>query len=243
MAFSSINRQFPTVADFTAYLGTLTAPDWAKGSVVHNTYIPNESRWMGYASMVSIQRTYTAKGWTSGPHVFLALGCPRKADEGIWVMTPPTRPGTHAGACNSSRFGIELVGDFNSKAPSLPQQKLLMDTLVALHSWAGLEAHVLAHRDCMAGRTCPGDAFYALMPQIRAELTRRLNGAGWYIARHTQAVFEAPHPASPVALGDTARIVEGERIEIDEVRPDGWAHLAKATGFVPSSVLTKVTTP
>lgn len=188
--------------------------------------------------MASMQKTYEARGWTSGPHCYLALGCPRETDSGIWVMTPPTSPGTHAGDCNDHRFGIEVVGDFQSKAPSLPQQLLLIDTLVALHRWAGLGAVLNAHRDCMQ-RTCPGDAFYALLPSLRLRLAERLNQAGIYVVRHTQAIFESPSPAGKVALNDTARAPEGSRVDIDEVK-NGWCHLRSGLGFLPLGVLTRM---
>jgi N-acetyl-anhydromuramyl-L-alanine amidase AmpD len=60
-----------------------------------------------------------------------------------------------------------------------------------------------------------------------------------YVVRHTQAIFEAPRPDGQVALNDTARIIEGSVIDIDEVKA-GWAHLASGLGFVPVGVLSKV---
>ena len=241
MAFNSINRQFRTVADFAAWLATLSPPTWGViGSTYHNTYRPTEAQWRGKASMDSMQADYVAKGWTSAPHCYLALGSPNPDDDGIWVMTPPTSPGTHAGACNAIRFGIEVVGDFQSKAPSAAQQQLLIDTLAALHRWAKIGPDLNAHRDCMADRTCPGDAFYALKPSLQQRLAAALNGAGIYRVRHTQAIFEAPAPNAHVALGDTAELLAGVTVDIDEVAHGGWAHMRNHTGFVPVGVLTRV---
>ena len=240
MAFSSINRQFRTIADFTAYLATLPSPTWPKGSCYHNTYRPTEGQWAGALSMRLMQATYVAKGWTSGPHCYLALGSPNPANDGVWVMTEPIHPGTHAGVCNATRFGIEMVGDFATRAPSLPQQQLLIDVVTALHLWAGIGPDLNAHRDCMADRSCPGDAFYALKSQLQQRLAARLVGAGRYVARHTQAVFEAPVPDAKVALNDTAVLIEGQTIDIDEVAHGGWAHLSSGLGFVPVGVLTKL---
>lgn len=239
MAFSAINRQFATPAMFAGYLASLPRPSWPVGSVLHNTYRPNEAQWVGIISMKSMQATYEAKGWDSGPHCYLALGSPNPKNDGIWVMTPPSQPGTHAGACNSSFFGIETVGDFNAKPPSLPQQQLIIDTLTLLHRWSGLSANIKGHRDCMPGRTCPGDAFYAMLPSLRLRLAERLAYAGRYIARHTQAIFEAPAPDAKVALNDTAQVIEGQAIDIDEVK-NGWAHIASGVGFVPVGILTKL---
>jgi len=178
MAFNADIRQFRTPADLSAYLSTLPSPDWPGanpiGSTYHNTYVPTEAQWHGQASMESMRAHYISLGWTSAPHFFLALHSPESANNGIWMMTPPTAPGTHAGACNSTRFGIEVVGDFGTKAPSAAQQQLLVDTVAALHIWAKLGAVLNAHRDCMAGRTCPGDAFYSLKAELIARLAVQL---------------------------------------------------------------------
>lgn len=178
MAYSSINWQF-SLDSFTAYLATLPRPSWARASCYHNTYIPTEAQWCGKASMDSMQATYVAKGWTTGPHIFIVLHSPTPANDGIWVMTPPHIPGTHAADCNRDHFGIEVVGDFQSRAPSAAQQGPLVGVLTALHRWAGIGATLDAHRDCMAGRTCPGDAFYALKPELQAQLASALAVDPW----------------------------------------------------------------
>lgn len=170
MSFNSDIRQFTTPAAFAAYLTTLPKPAWRpKGSTYHNTYRPTEAQWRGKASMLSMQAGYKAKGWTAGPHVFLALGSPNPAHNGIWQMTMPTEPGVHGVTCNSTHFGIEVVGDFQDKPPSAAQQQLLLDVVAALHRWAGIGPVLNAHRDCVV-RTCPGDAFYALKPSLSARL-------------------------------------------------------------------------
>lgn len=178
-----------------------------------------------------MQATYISKGWTSGPHCYLALHSPNPADNGVWVMTPPTSPGTHAGACNNTRFGIEVVGDFQGSAPSPEQQQLLIDTLAALHRWTKIGPSLNAHRDCMAGRTCPGDAFYMLKASLQQRLAVALNGATPYTVRGV-AVHEGPALSFPIALGGTAFLGTGDTVEIDEVKPGGWGHLSSGLGFV-----------
>lgn len=240
MTFNSDIRQFKTSADLATHLATLKAPVWPHGSCYHNTYRPTESQWRGKASMQSMQATYEAKGWTSGPHFYLALGSPDSANDGIWQMTPPASPGTHAGDCNSRYFGIEVVGDFQARPPSAAQQQLLIDVVTILHRWATIDATLVAHRDCMLGRTCPGDAFYALKSSLQQRLAAQLLGAGTYAVRHTQAIFEAPRPDARIALNDTAELTEGQQIAIDEVAHGGWAHLADGRGFVPVGILTRL---
>ena len=170
--FHNLNLHFPDVASFTAWLTTQPPCTWAPvGSTYHNTWKPNEAEWRGHASMLRMQEGYEAKGWETGPHLFLASGT---AHDGIWVMTPPTMPGTHAGSCNPKRFGVEVVGDFQGRPMRAPQLTLLVETLAALHTWRNLGPDVWAHRDCMPVRTCPGDAAYAQKPEIVARLSAAL---------------------------------------------------------------------
>lgn len=160
MTFHNLNLRFPDLASFAAWLRSQPAPDWTPmGSTYHNTYSPDESTWRGHASMEAMQAFYAAKGWDRGPHVYVAAGT---SDNGIWVMTPPELPGIHAGACNPKRFGIEVVGNFQSYPMSDAQLQLLVGAAAELHRYARITTpDIITHRDCMPGRTCPGDAAYA----------------------------------------------------------------------------------
>jgi len=242
MAFNSINRQFTILDQFAAYLATLPPPDWPGeapvGSTYHNTFIPNIVQWRGLASMRSMQASYEAKGWTAGPHLFLARGAPNPAHDGIFVMTPPTSPGVHSPSCNGARFGVELVGDFQAHAPTAAQQQLLIDALAALHRWAGLGPNLNAHRDCDP-RTCPGDAFYAIKASLRVRLAAALSGAGLYRARAPMWISETPGPSGPIALGGAAIVQAGELLPIDEVK-SSYAHLESGVGFLPIGGLEKL---
>lgn len=161
---------WPTISAFTAYLQGVPRPSWCKGITNHNTYIPNETQWHGRASVESCMHTYIAKGWSAGPHLFLAAEAPNAADTGIWQMTPLAHPGVHAGACNSDHLGIENVGDFDAHSPSPAQYTLLLAVNRALlERWGMPPASVKVHNECMAGRTCPGK--YLTGTQIRASLS------------------------------------------------------------------------
>lgn len=174
MAFDADIRHWRSVDAFAEYLRLLTPPAWPRGSTIHNTYRPLESQWAGMASMQSMMAVYIAKGWSAGPNLYLCAGAPNPANDGIWQMTPVTHQGVHAGECNTSRWGVEVVGDFQARGWSFAQRALILDTLAALHGWAKLGGNVVGHRDCMAGRTCPGDKAYAALPQLRADLGVRL---------------------------------------------------------------------
>lgn len=174
MTFHADIRRFATADDLAVYLATLPRPTWTKGSCYHNSYVPTEATWAGEATMRSMMNHYISLGWTAGPHFFVVVGSRKPDWDGIWQLTPPTAPGIHAGQCNSDRFGLEVVGNFQSRPMSAQQISLLVDTAAALHEWAGLPTNIVAHRDCMPGRTCPGDAAYAQKPVIQARLAAAL---------------------------------------------------------------------
>lgn len=160
---------WPTISAFVASLQGVSRPGWCTGITNHNTYIPNETQWRGRASVESCMQTYIKKGWSAGPHLFLAAEAPDPADTGIWQMTPLTRPGVHAGACNSHHIGIENVGDFDARPPSPAQYTLLLAVNRAiLERWGLTPASVNVHNECMSGRTCPGK--HLTGTQIRASL-------------------------------------------------------------------------
>lgn len=171
MSFTNLNLRFGSVGALAEWLYLRSKPTWKViGSTYHNTYIPNDTQWRGHASMESMEASYIKNGWSTGPHLYLAVGT---GYDGIYMMCPPTEPGVHGVACNKDRFGIEVVGDFNTRPMSPSQQELLIQVLVVLHLWAKIGPNLNAHRDCVQ-RTCPGDAAYKQKPYLQSELARRL---------------------------------------------------------------------
>lgn len=219
--FHALNCHFPDVPTFATWLATQPCGDWAVGSTYHNTFRPNEAQWRGLASMTTMAGFYAAKGWETGPHLFLASGTDH---DGLFVMTPPTMPGTHAGVCNATRFGVEVVGDFHEHPMTPDQLTLLVDALAALHQWQGIGPDVLAHRDCMPGRTCPGNAAYAQKPAIIDRLAAALTRPA--PTRYT--------PASPLILPSSTPAVSGARVKAAMERsfvpgPDGVGRMGDYT--------------
>jgi hypothetical protein len=110
--------------------------------------------------------------WDRGPHLFVVSGSPNPNHNGIFQMTPLNAKGIHANACNGSRWGLEVVGSFDSQRWPADVAGLALGTLAALHDWAGWPAVTLAtlngHRDC-AGvdptKSCPGRAID--LPTVR----------------------------------------------------------------------------
>jgi N-acetylmuramoyl-L-alanine amidase-like protein len=162
---------WPTIAAFNAYLLGVPRPKWCQGLTNHNTYKPNELTWLGSASMWSMRATYVAKGWQSGPHLYLCAHAKNPAHTGIWQMTPINHPGTHAGPCNDDHLGIESVGDFDAHIPTAEQYTLLLTVnLLILRHWGLPPEKVNVHNECMPGRTCPGK--FLTGTQIRADLRK-----------------------------------------------------------------------
>lgn len=61
-----------------------------------------------------------------------------------------------------------------------------------------------------------------------------------YRATAPMWISERPDPRGPIALQGLAVVMAGERIEVDEVRADGYVHLANHTGFLPIGGLEKI---
>lgn len=239
MTFDAQILHWPTVDAFVVYLKTVPRPAWCTGLCNHNTYIPNETQWRGLASMKSMQATYIGKGWSAGPHLYLAAEAPNPADRGIWQMTPLSHVGVHAGPCNSSRLGIENVGDFEARPPTPAQYQLLLDINRAiLKAWMLTPDTVNVHKECMPDRTCPGR--YLDPNQLRADLRR---GAvvppfvGRYRFVVPQAVFTARDVTARLADGP-AVFNAGDVVEVGDITA-GWAWIRTGIGFVPMGVLDK----
>jgi len=161
-------RQWRTVAAFRAHLAAHdkrgVAP-WATGITVHHTAVPTAATWRGAASMRAMARFYTQKTppWDRGPQIFSVSGAPNPADDGIWQMTPLNARGIHAVSFNATRWGWEVVGDFDTTRWDAGTSALALGGLAALHDWAGWstvrESTLNGHRDDpKTDKTCPGAA-------------------------------------------------------------------------------------
>jgi hypothetical protein len=192
MTFDIQIIHWKTLDEFVTYLAALPRPEWVKGMCDHNTYIPNERQWQGLASMWSMAKTYVSRGWSAGPHLYLAAEAPKIEDTGIWQMTPLSHVGVHAGPCNSTRIGIESVGDFQARPPSVAQWSLCVAVNAAIcHAWRLPPPSVLVHKECMTDRTCPGQYFSA--DRLRADVAKALTGptSGAYRAAGVPVYYDS----------------------------------------------------
>lgn len=146
---------------------------------------------------------------------------------------------------NAKSIGIELHKSLPD--PFYPQAQLdalawLLRQLTAQYGIAPtrIDTHgQIAIAGPYIRKTDPDDWLHADFVQWR-DAQFAAPGAGVYSVRHSTAVFESPAPDGRVALNDTAVLVAGQRIEVDEVAHGGWAHLTSGLGFIPVGILTRI---
>lgn len=94
-------------------------------------------------------------GWSCGPHIFTD-------DNGIWVFSPLQSRGIHARSFNNTRFGIEMLGDFDNEDPNSDRAKKSIYNgqfaIAALLKAFGLQPDKINfHRhDPLTSKSCPG---------------------------------------------------------------------------------------
>jgi len=127
------------------YFGTLPA----NKLVIHHTWKPTKAQWTGQASIIGLKRYYEGKGWSAGPHLFIA-------DDGIWLFTDMRKDGIHAGAGNSRSIGIEVVGNYdNQKWTGATYKNTIGAIKVLMKRLKIKESGVKFHRD-YSKKSCPG---------------------------------------------------------------------------------------
>lgn len=102
-----------TIESFERYVKSITMHEWRPdGCVLHNTGVPRFRDWHsvpGPTRMTGLERYYRdVQGWSAGPHAFVA-------DDFVWLFTPLWLPGVHSPSWNRTKWGIEMVGDWDSE--------------------------------------------------------------------------------------------------------------------------------
>lgn len=97
-------------------------------------------------------------GWSSGPHVFVD-----DMGDGILVLQDMAQKGTHAKSFNSTRWGIEMLGDFDSEDPTVGRgQKVIentravLDVMAETQGWDRATCFNFHRDDPQTNKTCPG---------------------------------------------------------------------------------------
>ena len=152
-----------TSAEFARYVQWVQENEeytWAPtGITMHHTAWPDLSiRPDGFTTqhMENIRSGYiNDNGWNRGPHIFTD-------QNGIWVFNPLSLRGIHAVSFNHTRYGIEMLGNFDGSDFDDPRgQASLRNGQIAaaiLMKHAGISTGKLNfHRhDPETNKTCPG---------------------------------------------------------------------------------------
>lgn len=125
--------------------------------VLHHTYRPNEAEWRGFASMRGMQTYYAGLGWNAAPHIYCG-------PDGIWLFTPMSEIGIHAGTGNGSlregwySIGLEMVGFFDTVRPAGNVWEFAKAVMGGLSRRLGIDPRRLIsfHRDYTDQKSCPG---------------------------------------------------------------------------------------
>jgi N-acetylmuramoyl-L-alanine amidase/Mannosyl-glycoprotein endo-beta-N-acetylglucosaminidase len=174
--FNADIKHFKTVQEYKDYVATITKPSWVKGVVIHHTWKPVQGDWKGETTMNALKKYYENLHWDAGPHLFLCIGSPNSENDGIWQMTPLTGVGVHAGECNSTTWGMEIVGNYDLQPWSAELKEAVYDTLEVLLEKIGVKSVVKdtlrGHRECNSPKTCPGKMID--MEVVRSDMQTRL---------------------------------------------------------------------
>ena len=143
-------------------INALQWTDWRpQGITLHNTAAPTLEQWAETgprhdARIRNLQSYYeNDKGWHAGPHWFVSRN---------WInwFSDPLRPGVHSRCFNATRFGIEMVGDYDQEEFNSGDGALVRDNAVfliaALNLKFGFEPDDLKfHVECKKdNHDCPG---------------------------------------------------------------------------------------
>jgi hypothetical protein len=189
-----------TVPEFRAYLKTLPEQMWLpRFIVVHNTSSPDlrlytqdwvhRKNWTGEQWMRNLRDYYSGKGWTGGPHLFVA---PDK----IWLLNPLWRAGVHTPSWNRFTWGVETVGEFEREPFDGTLRANLVGALAALHEHAHLDPadyklgvrglHFHKEDPGTTHRSCPGRNMVKV--QLVADVVAAMGGGEEVHDQHLPSV-------------------------------------------------------
>jgi hypothetical protein len=155
--------------------------------LIHHTAGPNSadlSEAHAHAMARGIQADHMdSEGWPdSGQHFTVSRG--GFILEGRHESLPTLQAGrgmvegTHCPGQNTQAIGIENEGTYIDVAPPGTLYAKLVDLCAYICQQYGLPATAIyGHRD-FSSTQCPGDRFYAMLPQLRRDVAARLSGGG-----------------------------------------------------------------
>ena len=153
------------------------SPDYAgsvKKAVVHHTAGSNSYSAEDVPSVLRGIQSYhqSGRGWSDVGYNVIAdkygrLWHARGGDVKKAVI------GAHVAGHNTGTFGISVLGSYDKKAPPKKTRDAVASAIAWKLSLDGVKASkstVVAHRD-LANTSCPGDAFYSKMGEIRSTVS------------------------------------------------------------------------
>ena len=182
-----------------ARINALQWTDWRpQGITLHNTAAPTLAQWAETgprhdARISNLQSYYeNDKGWHAGPHWFVSRN---------WInwFSDPLRPGVHSRCFNATRFGIEMVGDFDQEEFNSGDGALVRDNAVFLIAALNLKFdfdpddlkfHVECKKD---NHDCPGKKV------VKAEVISRVRAMMAALKSEPVVSARATVPASSSA--------------------------------------------
>ncbi|WP_026181211.1 peptidoglycan recognition protein family protein [Demetria terragena] len=155
--------------------------------VVHHTATPNVTDYSASAAHAiarSIQGSHLGNGWIDTGQQFTVsrggyvLEGRHRSVEGLDGGKKQFPQGAHTNGQNDTAIGIETQGTYETGLPPEQQRKALVHLCAYLCQTYGLTPDAIeGHRD-FNSTACPGDAFYATLPQLRKEVGTLLGTGG-----------------------------------------------------------------
>lgn len=146
------------------------------GIVLHATGMPTLGMWqeMGPshdARLRNLERYYQGMGWKHGPHAFVS----REHINGFSALTDR---GTHCSCHNSTHFGFEQVGNFNTghddynsgDGAKVKGMAVWCMAVICRHFGIDPETHIIPHAECKRDghSQCPGNL--VSMDEVRSKV-------------------------------------------------------------------------
>lgn len=210
------NKTIPIVGErftpdqFLKYVKSNVVPSLKKSSgwkpsfiVIHNTAKPTiAQRPNGFtrAHMLSLSYYYgVTQGWWSGPHLFVD-------QNGIWVFSPLTEPGTHSPCYNAKSWGIEQLGNFDFEKYDDGAGAKIRDNTMAAVAILSLAGNITAgpkneknpfrfHKeDTCTDHVCPGTHCDKKQIVARIEAAKQVWRPTWEAPVITQDVRAVEQP-------------------------------------------------
>jgi N-acetylmuramoyl-L-alanine amidase CwlA len=180
-----------SIPEWNTYVASYDfGPIAPKRLVLHHTWKPTVAQWRGLASMRGMQTYYAGLGWTAAPHIYCA-------PDGIWLFTPMSNVGIHAGSGNSGTtngvwwysIGLEMVGNYDYERPSGAVWENTKAVIGELSKRVDVAPRnfISFHRD-YGPKSCPGWA--VTHEWVWSEIEAYLNNA------------QPPEPPAPGEIGN-----------------------------------------